>query len=191
MTSHHSRDIGEMTSHGPNWLGTMNLQSGGGSTPFLKLAVWCLTGFIVSLAIAWCAARVYFSGQAPLGLLSIGVGMALGGIITAIGATLRVKSLRRAMVVAVVFAMVTVLSQHAWLYHGFRQQWQEARSKSPEVALFRPEAPWSPREYFAHELTWQRAALWCLDAVLITVSAAATTSIMIEKLRQYSPSGQP
>jgi len=83
----------------------------------------------------------------------------------------------------VLLAIVTVLAQHAWLYHSFRQQWHEARAKSPEVALFRAEAPWSPREYFARELTPYRAALWCLDAALITVTAAVATSFLNGKRR--------
>jgi hypothetical protein len=71
----------------------------------------------------------------------------------------------------VALALVTVLAEHAWLYRDFRRQWHEARSRSAEVALFRPEAPWSPAEYFAREASAGRIALWVVDATLIIVVA--------------------
>jgi hypothetical protein len=76
-------------------------------------------------------------------------------------------------------ALVTTLAEHAWLYLDFRRQWQEVRAKSPEVALFRPEAPWSPAEYFARELSAGRAPLWALDAVLVI--AAAVTVVVVAR----------
>jgi len=49
------------------------------------------------------------------------------------------------------------------------------------VAMFRPEAPWSPQEYFMRELTPQRAALWGLDAALIASAAVGTVLILDRK----------
>jgi hypothetical protein len=78
-------------------------------------------------------------------------------------------------------ALVTALAQHAWLYVDFRRQWQEARAKSPEVAMFRPETPWSPSQYFARELTIESMALWTLDAALNAASAIGVVAVWQSK----------
>jgi hypothetical protein len=80
----------------------------------------------------------------------------------------------------ILFAILTIAAEHAWLYLDFRGQWREARTKTPAVAIFRPEAPPSPREYFAHE--WN-PKLWFTDAAVI----AATTVTVVLVVRQYSP----
>jgi hypothetical protein len=134
-----------------------------------------VTSYITSagaaLAIAWLAAMLHLSGQAPLGLISLGVGAALGAALTAIAATLRVADRQASIRATIVYAIVTILAQHAWLYIDFRRQWQEARANSAQIAMFRPESPWSPAEYLSHELTPGHAALWALDAVLILAAA--------------------
>lgn len=140
-----------------------------------------VTRFIMSagaaLAIAWLAAQLHLSGHAPFALISLGVGAALGAALSAIAATGhraeggRVAGRSPGLLTTVIFAIVTVLAQHAWLYSDFRRQWHQARAASAEIALFRPESPWSPAEYVAHELTPARAALWALDAALIVAAA--------------------
>ncbi len=149
---------------------------------------WYAAGLVAAIAIAWLAALLHLSGNAPVGLLSLGVGIALGAALSALAASGhrlqggRLAGRRRLVAGTLILALLTVLAQHAWLYHDFRRQWHEARAESPEVALFRPETPWSPREYFARELTPQRAALWFVDAALITAAAVGTALF----LRRFS-----
>jgi hypothetical protein len=141
------------------------------------MLIWYITGAGAALAIAWLAAMLHVSGHAPLGLVSLGVGAALGALLSAIAASGhrpkggRLAGQRLLVLSTIIFAIVTVLAQHAWLYIDFRRQWHEARAASPEVALFRAESPWSPAEYLAHELTPKQAALWALDAALIVAAA--------------------
>lgn len=84
----------------------------------------------------------------------------------------------RLVIGTLVMACVTVLVEHAWLYREFCRQWQTARSNSAQVAMFRPESPWSPTEYFSREATAGRVVYWLLDATLISVAAAATAIVM-------------
>jgi hypothetical protein len=135
---------------------------------------WYVAGATAAIAIAWLAALLQLADYAPLGLLPLAIGLAIGAFLGAIAATQRVAGRHRLIVGTVLLSLLTVFAEHAWLYRDFRRQWQEARSASPETAMFRPEEPWSPREYFERELTPQRAALWCLDAALITAAAAGT-----------------
>jgi ABC-type uncharacterized transport system permease subunit len=137
------------------------------------MLIWYITGAGAALAIAWLAAMLHVSGHAPLAIVSLGVGAALGATLSAMAATLRVAGQRNIILSTILFALVTIVAQHAWLYIDFRRQWHEARAASPEVALFRPESPWSPAEYLARELTPGRAGLWTLDAALVVAAAVA------------------
>jgi hypothetical protein len=140
------------------------------------MLIWYVAGAVAAIVIAWLAALVHASGHAPIGLVSFAVGIALGAILNKIAATQRVSSPRRLIVGTILLATLAVLAEHTWLYLDFRRQWQESRAKSAQVAMFRPEQPWSPSEYFAHELTPQSAALWCVDAAIIVASA---TGVMV------------
>jgi hypothetical protein len=117
------------------------------------------------------------------------VGIALGTALGALAAMLLspLRPARLLVISTVTLALITVLAQHAWLYHDFRRQWHEARAESREAAMFRPESPWSPREYFEHELTPQSAALWLLDAFLITIAATATVILTQKKFNKLGP----
>jgi hypothetical protein len=135
------------------------------------MQIWYITGVGAALAIAWLAAMLHVSGHAPLGLVSLGVGAALGAALSPIAASQRLAGKGKLILSTIIFAIITVVAQHAWLYLDFRRQWHEARAASPEVALFRPESPWSPAEYLARELTPGRAGLWALDAALLVAAA--------------------
>jgi hypothetical protein len=132
---------------------------------------WYLGGIIAGATIGWIAAKCHQSGLAPVGLLSLGVGLALGYVLAKLAASTNIFCHKRLAVGAVVFALVTVFAEHTWLYHDFRRQWQDARDTNAQVALFRPAEPWSPAEYFHHEVASGRIALWCVDATLIVASA--------------------
>jgi ABC-type uncharacterized transport system permease subunit len=150
------------------------------------MLIWYGAGAVAAILIAWLAALVHASGHAPIGLVSLAVGIALGAVLRKIAVTLRFASRRHLIIGTILLAIVAVLAEHTWLYLDFRRQWREAREKSPQVALFRPESPWSPREYFAIEATPEHAALWCVDAAIIVASAVGTVIAL-----SRNPSPQP
>lgn len=131
-------------------------------------SLWCVGGVGSAIAVGWIAAKIHASGHAPIGLVSLGVGALLGVALSRLAAMLRIAGIARLVVSATIFAVVTIIAEHAWLYVDFRGQWREAREKSATVAMFRPETPMGPREYFSHE--WN-AALWLCDAAMIVGSA--------------------
>jgi hypothetical protein len=135
--------------------------------------LWYVAGLIAAIAVAWLGAMLHVSGHAPVGLLSLGVGILLGAVLRYIAAARHAIRGKPLFVGTILLALVTVLAQHAWLYQDFRRQWHLARFRSPEVAMFRPESPWTPREYFSRELTSGRAALWVFDAALIITATVA------------------
>lgn len=150
------------------------------------MLIWYAAGTVAAIGIAWLAALVHASGHAPIGLVPLVVGIALGTTLIALAATQRIAGHRRLIIGTLALAIVAVLAEHTWLYLDFRRQWHEAREKSPQVAIFRPESPWSPRQYFAIEVTSERTLLWCVDAA-ITVASAVGTIIAFSK----NPSPQP
>jgi hypothetical protein len=152
------------------------------------MLIWYGAGAIAAIVIAWLAALVHATGHAPLGLVSLAVGIILGATLSAIAASQRLAGARRLIIGTLLLAIITVLAEHTWLYLDFRRQWHEAREKSPQVAIFRPESPWSPREFFTNEATAKHAALWCVDAVLITTSAVSTVIVLSKKLKSPAPS---
>ena len=145
-------------------------------------------GLLAAIVVAWIAAQLHSYGHSPLGLISLGVGIALGITIYAIAASQRLAGRKRFIVATTVFAVLTVLVEHAWLYVEFRREWQQGRAVSAEAAMFRPETPWSPAEYFARELTPVNAALWALDAVLIVVG---TVGVILVCSRRQHPTLTP
>ena len=142
---------------------------------------WCIAGLFAAVAIAWCGAKIHASGPAPIGLVPLGLGIALAVALGTLAANLRVEGAKRLILGTVAVALVAVLAQHAWLYREYRRQWRQAREASPHVALFRSkefgaDKPWTPAEYFARELTPRQAVLWSIDAVvLVSASAGAMT----------------
>jgi hypothetical protein len=147
-------------------------------------------GVIVAILTGSVAALIHASGHAPIGLVSIGVGAALGAIYSSIAIWQGAVRNRWFFLSTVVLAILTVLSEHDCLYLDFCRQWRESRAESPQVAMFRSEAPLSIREYFAIQWTPQMAAFWCLDAVLIIASALGTVAVFSKKTASAVPSPQ-
>jgi hypothetical protein len=142
------------------------------------ILLWYAGGAVSAVAIGFVAARLNLWGVAPIGLLSIGIGILLGLILGGLAALRDVTGRMWLVLGTVTLAILTVLAEHAWLYHDFRRQWHEARVESAEVALFRPETPWSPTEYFGREASAARLVLWACDAALIAAAAAVTVVVI-------------
>lgn len=135
---------------------------------------WYAGGLAAAVVIGWLAAMLHLMGIAPVGILSLGVGAALGAAAGGWAIRRRMTCPTRLVIGTLVMACITVLVEHAWLYREFCRQWQTARANSAEVAMFRPEAPWSPSEYFTREATSGRIMYWVLDATLIAAAGVAT-----------------
>jgi hypothetical protein len=149
-----------------------------GSTSSPLLVSWSLAGGgVVAVALGWLVAKLNVIGFTPVGLLPLAIGIALGTAAGSLAAVARIAQPKRLILTTVVLAILAVLSEHAWLYRDFCRQWREARANEAKIAMFRPEKPWSPAEYFAQEATPRRIALWCVDAVLIVAGAVATALI--------------
>jgi hypothetical protein len=155
------------------------------------MLIWYGAGALAAIVIAWLAALVHAAGHAPIGLVSLAVGVALGAVLAKIAATQRIVGAKRLIVGTILLAILAVIAEHTWLYLDFRRQWREAREKSPQVAVFRPESPWSPREYFAIEATPEHAALWCVDAAIIVATAVGTVVALSKNRRSQPPAPNP
>jgi hypothetical protein len=147
------------------------------------MLLWYGIGAVMAIAVAWFAALLHAFGHAPVVIISLGLGGVFGVVLARLAAILRTAGRKPLIIGAVILSLLVVLSQHAWLYESFRRQWHEARAESAEVAMFRPETPWSPREYFAREVTPRRMALWVIDGALI-ITAAAGTFLVLQPKRQ-------
>ncbi len=132
---------------------------------------WFLGGVAAGAAIGWIAARCHASGIAPVGLVSLGAGLALGYVLSKLAAATGMAVSKRLLLGVAAFALVAVFVEHAWLYWDFRRQWQEARLANPQVALFREAEPWTPAEYLWREVSTARIGLWCVDAALVVAGA--------------------
>jgi hypothetical protein len=153
--------------------------------------IWYVAGTIAALAIGWAAAAVHASGNAPLGITSVGVGIALGAVLGMLAASQRLAGVRPLIAGTLLLAIVTVLAEHAWLYLDFRRQWHESRAESSQVAMFRDESPPPPGKYFARKLTAERAALWIVDAAIVIATATGTVTVMQRQVRQKHVAREP
>lgn len=134
-----------------------------------RIAFW-LAGVAAAVIVGWVAAKCHSAGWAPVGILPLGIGALLGLAIRAIaGWTQTIGG--RTLAAAFALTIVAILAEHTWLYADFRRQWHDARASSAEATLFRPEAPWSPEEYFGREVSLRRVAIWVFDAGLIVAGA--------------------
>ena len=140
---------------------------------------WCGGGAATAAALGWAGATLSLAGKAPVGLLSIGIGLALGLVLVGLAEITHSRERRMLIIGTLVFAFLTVLAEHAWLYRAYRQQWWKNRVEQPAVALFRPETePLSVVAYFRREFEYspRQGMVWALDAALI---ASASVGLVI------------
>jgi len=132
---------------------------------------WYVFGILLAAAVGYLAAVCHLAGLAPVGLVSLAVGVGLGLGAAQLASMFHIACRKRLLSGALLFALIAIFAEHAWLYQDFRRQWREARDVNPRVAMFRPESPWSPAEYLHHEATGPRITLWCIDAMLIAAGS--------------------
>jgi hypothetical protein len=158
-------------------------------SPCLRVSVSpCLffaLGAVAAVALGWVGAAFSLASKAPVGVVSVGIGVALGLLLVGLAQMLRVSQRRVLLLGAVVLAIVTTLSQHGWLYRAYCGKWRQDRIDQPAVALFRPETePLSVVAYFRRELNFapSQAMLWIMDGALIV--AAAVGVIIVSQRRE-------
>jgi hypothetical protein len=130
------------------------------------------------VAIAWLSAALNSHGISPVGLMSIGLGVVLGVALFQLAQWQGLIKWKMLLWAAVLLTAVNIVAQHAWLYQNFRSGWRSARAANAQVAMFRPEEPWSPREYLQHELQAGSLPYWCLDAIVILISTLLTLRLL-------------
>jgi hypothetical protein len=139
--------------------------------PPKELSNWVGGGVIAAMGVSVVATIVHVSGHAPLGLVSLVVGVGLGSILVALAKRLHVTANKFEIWLAIAVACLAVVLQHGGIYSDFRRQWRDSLQR-PQVAIFRSQTPPSPIEYFSREATPGHIALWIFDAAIIIVSAA-------------------
>ena len=145
------------------------------------MLIWYGASTVAAIAIAWLASLVHASGSAPVGLTSLAVGIGLGVALSRIAAAAPMRPARRHLIIgAILLAIVTIIAEHTWLYLDFRRQWSKAREQA-QVAIFRPESPWSLREFFANQATSEQITVWCVDAAVILTSTLGTVVFLTGK----------
>jgi hypothetical protein len=142
--------------------------------------LFCIAGLAAAAALGWVGAMLSLNKTAPVGLVPLGIGLALGLVLIGLAEVARTKERRLMLIGAVAFAIFTVFAQHAWLYQAYRQQWKKDRIERPAVALFRSEtSPLSLTAYFQREVSFSpgQTALWALDAALILVATVTIITL--------------
>jgi hypothetical protein len=132
---------------------------------------------LMAVAAGWIVARLNVAGIAPVGILPLVVGATVGSAAFWLFAQGGVLSRAGLATAAVVVAILTVMAEHAWLYQDFCRQWREARSSQARMAMFRPEEPWSVREYVRREASPGRVAFWCVDGTILVLGAVGAALV--------------
>jgi hypothetical protein len=160
--------------------------------PHRRIALPLLVGAIAAVVLGWAAAKLNVAGYAPVGLLPLTIGVMLGMVLTRAASIASADAIyRKFLVVAAIgCALLAVLAEHTWLYLDFCRQWRDARAEQANVAMFRPETPWSPAEYLHHEAMPGRVALWCIDAMLV-IGATVAAMMMMMGRRTAAGSASP
>lgn len=134
-----------------------------------------VSGVAAAVGVGLAAATISRTGWAPVGIFSLGVGIAVGVAASKLARWSQIACPTRVAVATLVMALATVVAQHAWLYRDYRQQWHTVREREPALAWFRPETePMAPGEYFATEYSPARLAFWAIDAALVAAAAIGT-----------------
>src|SRR3972149_1080976 len=106
---------------------------------------WYCYGLATAVLVGLLASLVSSAGWTPVGVYSLGVGLAIGGPVTKLPGVVPVTWTKRLLTGTVLMAICTVIAQHAWLYNDYRRQWHVVQNHEPALAIFRPgSAPLSP-----------------------------------------------
>src|SRR3954470_18473439 len=98
------------------------------------MLLWYGASAVAAIVVGWVAAMIHASGHAPIGIVSILVGLVLGAALAGIAAVQHIRATRQLIIRTVVLAIITALVEHAWLYIDFRRQWHESRADA-QVAI--------------------------------------------------------
>ena len=155
-------------------------------SPRYRSLVWLAASAAACGAIAWVAVGLQKAGQAPLGIFSIGVGLAVGGVIVGIGRFLRIDGRWWFLCAAGVLSVATVATEHVLLYRDYVSAWHAHRAANPALEVFRPDAtPKGLWEYLLDSAKTgaaedgaedgdkpaKRWLFWLVDLILVVVGA--------------------
>jgi hypothetical protein len=157
-----------------------------------RLAVWLVLSAGATAAISWAAFQLQQDGFAPAVLFPLGVGAALGAILSAISRRVLGPARRTAVAAAIAWGLLAVVGQD---YIGHQRHLRaydaELERHGPLVAAaldahgtHRPTFP----EYLSDRVR-SRTGWWCLEA-LLTASAAAIVVSRVMGRRKTSTSNE-
>ncbi len=148
----------------------------------LRLAVWAASSAAWAAAVAWLAVNMQLAEAAPLGVFSVGVGVALGVGLAAVAYGVRAGHRIALVSGTLLLALLTTTGEHLLLYRAYRIGWSNRIASDPRVAVFQPEAVHSLPAYLKQESSDGRWGLWILDAALTAVAAVIVVCVALPKL---------
>jgi uncharacterized membrane protein (UPF0136 family) len=145
-----------------------------------NLALW--TALVLPLAggVAVASMQVQQRGFAPAGVLSILIGLLLGGLLAWAARLTGMGHRPSGLIAALAVALLTVAGQHAIAYRAYREDSVTFAQSNPQLELVRATNPdFGPagcREFFLAAARGGQGWFWLLDAALII----ATTLLVLD-----------
>jgi hypothetical protein len=158
---------------------------------FERYAAWLVLSGLATAAVSWTAFQIQQEGFAPAAVFPLGVGAALGSLLSAISRKFMVPRRRAAVAAAIAWGLLAVVGQD---YIGHRRHLREYDSElarhGPLVAVARDSDGLRPTfpEYASGRVR-SRPVWWCLEALLTAVAAATSASYGVGR-RQISTSNE-
>ncbi len=145
----------------------------------IRFLGWFACGTLWALALAWASVGLQSGGFAPVGLLSLLIGILLGGGLAAFARWIEFGHRRAALLGTLGLALLTVGGEHGFSYRRHLQGMERAVQANPKLALARAAneefRPPTVAEYLRASAERGRLWIWGLDAVLIALAAVVVT----------------
>lgn len=143
----------------------------------LRFLAWLASGAVVAVVLAWLSLQLQTAGFAPVGLLSLLLGAALGGVLVGLLRLLGIGHRPTLLGGSLLLAFALAGSQHWLAYQADRARFDEALEQHPTFAFAQASGTeFGARtfgEYLQLEAHAGRRWLWILDAGLIALAAVA------------------
>ena len=142
---------------------------------FPRLSAWLACGAGWGVFLAWLSVRLQKSGFAPVGVLSLLIGLALGAGLWGLLRWLQFGHRRGALAGTLLLAAGVVGGEHTFAYCDYRVSFERAMQSDPKLAFARASNPAMQPRTFAEYMHWEdnrgRLWLWGIDAVLIALAS--------------------
>ena len=158
---------------------------------FERYAAWLVLSGLATAAVSWTAFQIQQEGFAPAAVFPLGVGAALGSLLSAISRKFMVPRRRAAVAAAIAWGLLAVVGQD---YIGHRRHLREYDSElgAPRAARgSRAGLRRAPSDVsrIRKRSSSSRPVWWCLEALLTAVAAATSASYGVGR-RKISTSNE-